>query len=363
MSVNFKTLEILRGLAAFYVVINHARGALIIGGGELSDLIPFEQWSLLRKVYYGLLQLTSLGPEAVIVFFVLSGLSIAHSLKHNISILAFYKKRLIRLYLPYIVALIYAALTFSLINETINLDQPSVFDSVSAFIKNLFYMPNGALIPQFWSLPLEVIFYILAPVILFSNKTIKYYYLFSILAFISSFIYSISNIQHSFVLTKFLLDNNIYFALGIFAYKNISLFEKYKQLFKTRTLWLLSLILIPSMILINHKFGYFNKITFSLAAIYSIGLVGVFLTNPIKSPIFQYIGKISYTLYVSHFATILLTLYILHKLNIVDGNAQILNPYIWLISIPMSVLVAVPLYYIGEYPTTKLLKHIRSKNK
>jgi peptidoglycan/LPS O-acetylase OafA/YrhL len=363
MPINFKTLEILRGLAAFYVVINHSRGTLIIGGGELAQVIPMGQWSIFRKVYYGFLQLTSLGPEAVIIFFVLSGFSIAHSLKNNVSILGFYKKRLIRLYLPYGLALIYAALIFILINETINLNQPSVFDTFNSFIKNMLYMPSGALIPQFWSLPLEVIFYILAPAILFSHKTIKYYYILSFVAFVGSFIYSISNIPHTYVITKFLLDNNIYFALGIFAYRNINLFEKHKAFFKVKTLWLLSIILIPSMILLNLKFGYFNKITFSLAAIYSICLLGVFLTNNITSRVFQYLGKISYTLYVTHFASILLMVYFLHKLDFIDGNSKILNPYIWPIGIPVSLLAAIPLYYIGEYPTTKLLNHLRSKKK
>jgi len=363
MKINFKVLEVLRGLTALYVVINHCRGMLIIGGNELSETLPFEQWSILKKVYYGLLQLTSLGPEAVIIFFVLSGFSIAHSLKHNTKTLVFYKKRLIRLYFPYIVALIYAALIFTVIQSTINLNLPSVFDSPKAVIKNVFYISNGALIPQFWSLSLEVIFYILAPVILFSKRTIKVYYVISLFLLFFSLTLSSTNQGYTFLLTKFLLDYNIYFAFGIFAYNNVKLYDTYRFLFNSRSIMISTIVFVPLLILLNHKFGYFNKLTFFVSAIYSLTLLGFFLTNAIETRFFQFIGKISYTLYVTHFATVMFALYFFDKFNLVDGNVSITNPFLWMTAVPLCVIVAIPLYYIGEYPTIKILNRIRRNSK
>lgn len=40
MKIDFKILEGIRGIAAFYVVINHCRGNMLIGGSEL--LIIFQ---------------------------------------------------------------------------------------------------------------------------------------------------------------------------------------------------------------------------------------------------------------------------------------------------------------------------------
>ena len=38
---NFKILDGLRGIAATYVVINHCRGNNLIGGSDLSKIVPF----------------------------------------------------------------------------------------------------------------------------------------------------------------------------------------------------------------------------------------------------------------------------------------------------------------------------------
>jgi len=361
MKVNFKGLEILRGLAAFYVVINHCRGNLIIGGTELSQLIPVSEWSVFRKLYYGFIQLTSLGPEAVIVFFVLSGFSIAHSLNNNSNTLGFYKRRFIRLYLPFVLALIYAALVFTLISDTVILNEVSVFNDLISTIKNLFYIPNGALIHQFWSLPMEVMFYILAPFVLVSKKILKYYYVISILLFLSSLVFWFLDVTHVNLFARFIFDCNIYFAVGLFLYRNKKFFIKYKVLFEFKFLSLFSIICIPLMIFVNYRIGYFNKVTFSISAVYSLFLLGYFLNNEIKNNLFQYLGKISYTLYITHFASVYLTLYILHIYDLVDANKNILNPFVWFIAVPVSVIVAIPLYYLGEYPSTKILKRLRVK--
>ena len=80
---NFQILDCLRGIAAFYVVINHCRGNLLIGGSEIAETIPVEDWSIVTKLYYAALRFTSLGGEFVIFFFVLSGFSIAYSLRNQ----------------------------------------------------------------------------------------------------------------------------------------------------------------------------------------------------------------------------------------------------------------------------------------
>jgi peptidoglycan/LPS O-acetylase OafA/YrhL len=90
-------LESLRGIAAFYVVLNHSRGWLWAGAHYLQHRGGS---TLLDKLGAAINQSTRLGHEAVIIFFVLSGLSIGHSVTQGSSPLRLYKRRLFRLYPP-----------------------------------------------------------------------------------------------------------------------------------------------------------------------------------------------------------------------------------------------------------------------
>src|SRR5690349_10958843 len=111
--INFNILESLRGLAALYVCIGHCRAVLWIGGTEYVKQNPS-----LSAIDYAILAInmtTRLSSEFVIVFFVLSGFSIAHSLRNSKAPLPFYKRRFIRLYPPYIAALLWGMLTIGII--------------------------------------------------------------------------------------------------------------------------------------------------------------------------------------------------------------------------------------------------------
>ena len=103
--IDFKILDGLRGIAALYVLFNHARGNLFIGGTKYERIKDITSWNFSEKLYFSALQLTSLGKEFVILFFVLSGFSIAYSLNKGHLKSQFYLRRIIRIYPPYVFAL------------------------------------------------------------------------------------------------------------------------------------------------------------------------------------------------------------------------------------------------------------------
>src|SRR6476646_11628253 len=105
---SFEILDSSRGIAALYVTIAHCRGALWVGGEKFVQMFSRNEWGTWDYFMVGSSLLTRLAVEFVIVFFVLSGFSIAHSLSSNSSILSFYKRRFIRLYPPYLMALTWA---------------------------------------------------------------------------------------------------------------------------------------------------------------------------------------------------------------------------------------------------------------
>ncbi len=165
--IDFKILDGLRGIAALYVVFNHTRGNLFIGGVKYSQIKDISLWNIKEKLYFSALQLTSLGREFVILFFILSGFSIAFSLSRLPQINSFYLRRIVRIYPPYIIALMWAFFIYKILHDftpgVLPAGIPSVFSSVVVTIKNIFYVDYGSLIPQFWSLKYEVLFYILIP--------------------------------------------------------------------------------------------------------------------------------------------------------------------------------------------------------
>lgn len=359
---NFKILDGLRGIAALYVVINHCRGNLLIGGTDFSKIIPIEEWSIGTRVYYILLQLTSLGREFVIFFFVLSGFSIAHSLSKNQNILSFLQRRFIRLYPPYITALFWAALIFftvqNLAPDQLSLSMKSVFYNFNYLFSNLLYLTKGDLVAPFWSLTHEILFYLIIPIIFLLN--VNYYFVISLLLYSSSFIFSSNETAGNNVLTQFLFDYNIFFVLGIILYQRFNQIKVYLILGE-RWLWVIISLLILCMVASKFILGVDNRISLQISALLSIIMIVNFLNYKYLNPLIEYLGKMSYTIYISHFASMYLFIIILDVLGY-PFHTQITNWYVWIIGVFFCLFISIPLFYIAEYPSKLILEKKRTRN-
>ncbi len=335
-----------------------------MGGRELSAIVPMEQWSIWLKLQYSLLQLTSLGVEFVIFFFVLSGFSIAHSLSRNNELGAFYKKRFIRLYPPYILALIWAAFVFGLLKDVdiplLAGDQYSVFHTWGTVFKNILYIPDGSLITQFWSLSHEVIFYLVIPFLIIRSPW-KVYLYSSILIHIVSVILQWNGRTGESIPAQFILDYNIYFVIGIFLYKHFDRVKKWVTVSK----W--SMVLVAAFVFclmagIKFFLQEHNKITLFMSALLSVFLVVNFLHHQISNKLLRYLGAMSYSIYIFHFATLYFFVYLLDKVNFSLSQIR-QSPFMWLVAVVFCLLIITPLYYIAEYPTKQLLTKLRGKKK
>lgn len=354
---NFIVLDCLRGIAALYVVINHCRGAIQLGGSELAIIKPVNDWSLLTKAHYALLKLTSLGYEFVIFFFVLSGFSIAYSLRNQQNLFLFYSKRLIRLYPPYILALIWVALIFFILQKylpSINHEEKSVFDNWDYIINNFIYIPRGSYIPQFWSLVYEVLFYGIAPFIMLRRKL---YYFISVLLYIISLILDWNATSGSNIVLKFILDYNIYFALGIYLYYNYQYISK-KLIFKKAKLFAVSIFLFLTMIPVKTFLGGENKITLIVSALLAIILIINFQKLNFQTKFLRFLGAMSYTLYISHYASIKFFQFILIETELLEEEKST-NSIVWLTAVIFCIILSYGLYLIAELPTKRILQRIR----
>lgn len=369
----FDILDSIRGIASLYVAIAHCRGVLWIGGNEFLKKFPRETWNAWDYFMFGSSMLTRLAVEFVIVFFVLSGFSIAHSLSGNKSVLQFYKRRLIRIYPSYVIALLWAGLVFLITrywhpewyDGSINgfsfirtYEMNSYFDS-EVVLKNLFYMPGEGFITPFWSLTYEVIFYLLAPFLL---RSVTIYVMVSTVLFLVYLIapQQIQSIGLPFYIHEFLFVYNIYFATGVWLYTH---YEKVAGwltgLSKRLWLWILTGLVI-AMYGVNFYFKTETVYSFLISAALGITLILYFLKYEIRIPWLMKIGKFSYSLYITHFATIFLYLGI-YWLLAKPVLPYILNYFIWIPAVGLTLLVGWIHYLLVERRTKNILQSLRKK--
>lgn len=225
---DFVRLEVLRGVAALVVVFNHARGWLWAGGGYVRSHGLSADYGPLEWALFALNLLTRCGHEAVIVFFLLSGFSIAHSLRprpgREAPLMGFYKRRLIRLYPPYLGGLLWASAVALIVmalpgdpalpvrrgaHRLLTLDAEDWFASLA-------YLPSLPFVPQYWSLIHEVVFYGLAPFLL---RRARGYIGVSLLVGVIG-IATLGRVVPESIPADFLLRYNLFFALGVLAYRN-----------------------------------------------------------------------------------------------------------------------------------------------
>lgn len=371
---DFEILDSIRGIAALFVTIAHCRGTLWIGGSEFIKMFPRDTWSVWDYFIFGISMLTRLSVEFVIVFFVLSGFSIAHSLSSNTSVKQFYLRRLIRIYPSYLVALIWAGLIFALTrywhpnwydgtwtNFAFQRTVPmNTFFEPTVILRNVFYMTDEqGLIAPFWSLTYEVIFYILAP---FLFRRVNLYILISVALFLSNllfrdFIVSLGIPRYFY---NFLFLYNIYFAIGVGLYKN---FEKIKAIFQVIQKRLMLLFIFIAVFLVYAANIYFQVGTvysFLASALLGIFLIIYFLKYQVQIPWLINIGKFSYTLYIVHYPTIFLYLGVYHLIFHPD-NPYILNYFVWIPAVFLCLGVAYIQYILVESKTKHILNRLRSR--
>ncbi len=373
--LDWRIISWLRGLAAFYVVINHSRGALFSDSMMYEQYVnPKDNWHWWEWAQITLMNHTSLGSEFVILFFLLSGFSIAHSLRNNTNNASFYKRRLVRLYPPYLLGILWSFVALFLIWAIVPsiyynasdgfISFKEVYEKISYFptlLSNLFYMPkDNHLTHQYWSLPFEVVFYMLAPWMIKRFKAFGG--LMLALYIIGWLVYgkAYHNPDHTNVFFQFSIEYGIYFIIGILFYKYKDSFIKN---FKPGRITSVAAILVLFEMMVLAK-GYLfggehNKIT----GIMTVGLTYLLLFSALKYNFrikwLEKIGDYSYTLYVTHWATIFVVKIFAVKLGY--NYYYIHNLFFWLLGIPVCLATSYLLYLLVERPSNQFVEKLRKQ--
>lgn len=372
---DFTILDSVRGIASLYVAIAHCRGSLWIGGSAFKDKFPVNTWDAWDYFMFGSSMLTRLAVEFVIVFFLLSGFSIAHSLAGDKSPLPFYKRRFIRIYPSYVVALIWAGVVFLVTRyyfpqwydgslrefSFIRTVQMNDYFDPGVVIRNLLYMPSEGFVTPFWSLTYEVIFYLLAPFLMFR---INLYAAISLFLFLFYMIFPgvVGSLGLHIYIHDFVFVYNIYFAAGAFLYLH---YEKVLAAFSSipKKLHLAGVFLaLALMYAVNFFLQTESSYSFVVSALFSFLLIFFFLKYHVRIPWLISVGKFSYTLYITHLATVFLYLAI-YWLLMKPDVPYILNYFVWMPAVLFCLVIAYIQYLLVESRTKEILNRLRFKKK
>lgn len=369
-------LHSLRGFAAVFVAICHAKWIFWSGGTEYVKLYPRATWEIWDYIPFAIDMVFSNGTSMVMVFYVLSGFFIAYSYhKNDWSLGEFYFNRALRIYIPYLASIgisigamylakeIYPAFANNSETKDFNGYMVGSYKEQSLIVLKrtlLFMRSNGWYYGSnfvVWSLLYEMFFYIIVPFIHKGSKT--FLMLSGMIFFITTFdlkedLFNSFNIVH-----RFFLKYAFYFAIGLYLYdwmENRPLNKKFKFSYI-----LAFSIFCFGLTLLGGVGKDFYNISLWFGALWGCTIIIIFLDYDIKSNFiirfFKYLGKISYSLYLVHIPTYFVLSALLWKFT---GKNFFYSRIYWL-TLPIVILVSTIFYYLIEDISLKIISNWKKK--
>jgi peptidoglycan/LPS O-acetylase OafA/YrhL len=363
----FKNLNGLRFLAAFLVIIHHIE--------QFKHIFIFPN-------YYYQPQINALGYIGVTVFFVLSGFLITYILlreKHktgDVNILSFYIKRVLRIWPLYFLLVLLGFFVFNHIpfigSDNLYLDFEESF--ILKLILFILILPNIVLqlfgpvpfISQLWSVGIEEQFYLFWPHLIkrFKNTLLIIVAVWFTSLFSTLFLWYISAPGRSFIQNNELLHFINIVKVYLFNFKihcmAIGGLGAYLLFYNhTRFLYFIYQRQIQFIIYSSGAIALFwglpsTSINEQIFSIISILIILNLCSNSdsiisLENKVFNYLGQISYGLYMFHPICIFITIKLLVKLNLTDNN-MMLNILIYSISLLLTVVIsALSFKYFESY--------------
>lgn len=359
MKNRIQNLDALRGFLALCVVIYHIpQISSTVGLPSFSDFPIFHR-----------------GHQAVLVFFSLSGYLIVGLLYDEkkrfgfISIKKFYIRRVLRLYPVYYLVLFFGFIYYHYILQLFNIPFAINYNLIEGIAWNVGFFPNifnvlyepGSILLVLWSIGIEEQFYLfIAPLLslLAVKRYIKYLIVFTIIYF------TIYHIELFSFLSKFYFVYYFMSAAGVFAILDRHGYSLYFRIFFLRVCLYMLFILHLTTDLFQFNVVLINNI-FELI-LYNLLIVN--LANDscisIKSKIINYLGKISYGIYMYHMIVVNFVLFIFLKIqDSIQLNDWVTISLINIFCILGTVLVSHLSYRYFESIFLKLKVRFRKSDK
>jgi peptidoglycan/LPS O-acetylase OafA/YrhL len=286
----FVFIDSLRGIAAMAVVFHHALYSPLID--TLREAVPDAILAICEKGYLG-----------VHVFFVISGFVIAHSLRNTVlnahSIAWFALRRQVRLDPPYWVALLAALALWAIMRAVLGEASADPVPAPGAVGLNMLYLQKITRVPEIlgvaWTLCIEIQLYVFFSLLLwlgqFGRRVAGAPSRLTVLLVLASGVTSLAlneSVLHHAWLTQYWW----LFASGAMCYWAMRRVVATWVFFAFLSLIVISIVREPGDLPLYTA-------TISSALIFGVGKLGL-LATLLRGPLFQYLGRISYCLYLVH---------------------------------------------------------------
>ncbi len=344
------TIDYLRGLLALLVMIYHY--------GNWGDLFTPEASSFLtRNALYG-----------VSLFFIISGFSLTVTYFHRFNrlevarITDYFFKRFARIY-PLFWLIVCLFLIFVLLTGKDFPDTSRILSNLT--ISFAFFEGQKGLTPGSWSIGIEIVFYVLLPIVLYSLHVIRSFRLIlfivsiGLLLYLSSYtMYDTTDIDDYWSVYLNLINHVYFFVFGIFMGV---LFLEHKTLFMLKTPVVFAGLAILLVFLVWYPIEgsivslLYQENRIALSVVYFL-VFYLFVTlhfildhNRLANKVFEHLGDISYTVYLLHPLVYKYLHYFLSETMDLGREAMIV------VMIASTVVLSGLIYKMYEIPAKKYL--------
>ena len=326
------------------------------------------------------LNLMQNGWVGVDIFFILSGFLIAKTLQNtpSHSIFTFYKNRAIRIFPAYFFILLLVCIGCFPFYQ---IQSENLLKSILVHITFMQDYLGSDINIVYWSLGVEIKFYLLAPFMLspilklYQNHKIKaYFILIGIVALgpLSRFATILmlddfpSNYAYMFTLIRSpfhcCIDSLFLGALCFFIHKDIKEQKIPHSLQLTRACFVGSLFMLTYFLLSQNIWEDFDAVEVIFQPLYIAVITGTLMVSalltwkkPKDNTMIQYGAKLSYSVYLIHWPLIPLCITLPILLGLTDPAYSITSFWLFFIAVPtLSFLLAGACYRYIEAPLLKL---------
>jgi peptidoglycan/LPS O-acetylase OafA/YrhL len=349
-------VDAIRGIAILGVILCHINSY----GGSRLTISPFFE------------KVTGFGAKGVQLFFIASAFTLFMSYQNRVKIEKFpiknfFIRRFFRIAPLFYLSILYYSYQ-NVLNSDYALTGSSNLSSLSVFSHFVFlhgWNPNwiDSIVPGEWSIGVEMSFYVLLPFIFSKVKNINNAFDYLILSLIFNIICQLGFKDSTWFLTDKIKDNYLFFFLpnqlpifffGILMYFNVFQHESFKKIHFSKYL-ILSIISLLQL----YKSIQGIHILFGIIFLVFCILLSKYRFPIIVNPVINYIGKISFSLYLCHFAVIFW--YNSFHISFGFSNVQLEFWIKYLIITSVSVVFSTLIYNFIEIPFQNVGKNIINK--
>jgi len=379
-----EALDSLRGIAALQVLLHHCLLCVPIFYTVVNYKAPLPitgaKNTILNALIYSPLHFFWLGSEPVILFFVLSGFVLSIPFNdggQNFDYKAYFVKRLIRLYIPYIVSIFLSMLLRVILYHPLNIHISDWFISMwtkpvgAQQLTDIVLLKSDAefqnVVSTLWSLVIEIKLSLIFPLILFFYRRLNF--VWSIVALLGIIlVYQLlvkagllekygKSFETFYYLSFFIMGAFLNFFKEYFL-KTINGFPAAAIIFTTIIALVLSTCKWNTWWLPERSQGFLVMIADHLIAGAAMIWILLFLSNYYKriveSAPLKWLGKISFSLYIIHPICLLVAVYALRVLPV---------PVMILAGFILSFVFASVYYKLVERPSLVFAKKIAARIK